>query len=46
VAEVPGGAKPSYSQNYYDRDNEAYRAWDAVSRDEGKFEEWLDGLHA
>jgi glutaconate CoA-transferase subunit A len=46
VAEVPGGAKPSYAQDYYDRDNEAYRAWDAVSRDEGKFEEWLDGLHA
>ena len=46
VAEVPGGAKPSYAQDYYDRDNEAYRAWDAVSRDEAKFSEWLDGLHA
>jgi glutaconate CoA-transferase, subunit A len=46
VAEVPGGAKPSYAQGYYDRDNEAYRAWDAVSKDPGKFSEWLDGLHA
>jgi glutaconate CoA-transferase, subunit A len=46
VAEVPGGAKPSYAQDYYDRDNEAYRAWDDVSRDETKFAEWLDGLHA
>jgi len=46
VAEVPGGAKPSYAQDYYDRDNEAYRAWDAVSRDDAKFSEWLDGLHA
>jgi len=46
VAEVPGGAKPSYAQDYYDRDNEAYRAWDDVSRDNGKFTEWLDGLHA
>jgi glutaconate CoA-transferase subunit A len=46
VAEVPGGAKPSYAQDYYDRDNEAYRAWDAVSKDPGKFSEWLDGLHA
>ena len=32
VCEVPGGAKPSYAQDYYDRDNEAYRAWDAVSQ--------------
>ena len=46
VAEVPGGAKPSYAQDYYDRDNEAYRAWDDVSRDEAKFSDWLDGLHA
>jgi glutaconate CoA-transferase subunit A len=46
VAEVPGGAKPSYAQDYYDRDNEAYRAWDAVSKDPAKFSEWLDGLHA
>jgi glutaconate CoA-transferase, subunit A len=46
VAEVPGGARPSYAQGYYDRDNEAYRAWDDVSRDDGKFAEWLDGLHA
>jgi glutaconate CoA-transferase, subunit A len=46
IAEVPGGAKPSYAQDYYDRDNEAYRAWDDVSRDDTKFAEWLDGLHA
>ena len=46
VAHVPGGAKPSYAQDYYDRDNEAYRAWDDVSRDEAKFAEWLDGIHA
>jgi glutaconate CoA-transferase subunit A len=46
VAEVPGGAKPSYAQDYYDRDNEAYRAWDDVSKDRDKFTEWLDGLHA
>ncbi len=46
VAEVPGGAKPSYAQDYYDRDNDAYRAWDAVSKDPDRFAEWLDGLHA
>ena len=30
---MPGGAKPSYAQDYYDRDNTAYREWDAVSKD-------------
>jgi glutaconate CoA-transferase subunit A len=44
VAEVPGGARPSYAQGYYDRDNEAYRAWDAVSRDREAFGRWLDEL--
>jgi glutaconate CoA-transferase, subunit A len=44
VAHVPGGAKPSYAQGYYDRDNDAYKAWDAVSRDKQKFEEWLEAL--
>jgi glutaconate CoA-transferase subunit A len=41
VAEVPGGAKPSYAQDYYDRDNEAYRAWDAISKDDEAFAAWL-----
>jgi glutaconate CoA-transferase, subunit A len=44
VAHVPGGAKPSYAQDYYDRDNDAYKAWDAVSRDKQKFDEWLEAL--
>jgi glutaconate CoA-transferase, subunit A len=44
VAHVPGGAKPSYAQGYYDRDNDAYKAWDAVSRDKQKFQEWLEAL--
>jgi glutaconate CoA-transferase subunit A len=44
VCEVPGGAKPSYAQDYYDRDNEAYKAWDAVSRDDGEFAKWLERL--
>ena len=29
VAVAPGGAAPSYAHGYYDRDNAAYRAWDA-----------------
>jgi glutaconate CoA-transferase, subunit A len=41
VAVVPGGARPSYAQGYYERDNDAYRAWDAVSRDRDRFTAWL-----
>jgi glutaconate CoA-transferase, subunit A len=43
VAVVPGGAAPSYAHGYYERDNDAYLAWDAVSRDRGAFEAWLAG---
>lgn len=42
VAEAPGGARPSYAQGYYERDNTAYRAWDPVSRDRDAFEHWLN----
>jgi glutaconate CoA-transferase subunit A len=41
VAVVPGGARPSYAQGYYDRDNRAYVEWDAVSRDRDTFSAWL-----
>src|SRR5436190_11864397 len=41
VAVVPGGARPSYAQDYYDRDNDAYREWDAISRDRDAFSAWL-----
>ena len=44
VCEVPGGAKPSYAQDYYERDNEAYRAWDAVSKHRDRFDAWLEEL--
>ncbi|WP_037495260.1 CoA transferase subunit A [Solirubrobacter soli] len=44
VAHVPGGARPSYAQDYYDRDNEAYKAWDAISRDRQQFDTWLEQL--
>jgi glutaconate CoA-transferase subunit A len=44
VSEVPGGAKPSYAQDYYERDNDAYRAWDATSKDDAKFAAWLEAL--
>ncbi len=39
---VPGGARPSYAQGYYDRDNRAYREWDTISRDRATFTAWLD----
>jgi len=41
VCEVAGGARPSYAQGYYDRDNDAYRAWDAISRERDTFQAWL-----
>ncbi|WP_460398692.1 CoA transferase subunit A [Actinophytocola sediminis] len=41
VAVVPGGARPSYAQGYYERDNDAYRAWDPVSRSRERFTAWL-----
>jgi glutaconate CoA-transferase subunit A len=42
VAEVPGGAHPSYAHGYYARDNAFYVAWDAISRDRARFEEWME----
>ena len=39
---VPGGARPSYSLGYYERDNDFYVAWDAISRER----EHVPGLDA
>jgi len=41
VAEVPGGAHPSYAQGYSERDNAYYAAWDPISRDREEFANWL-----
>lgn len=41
IAEVPGGAKPSYASGYYDRDNDFYIHWDAISRDRDSFLAWM-----
>jgi glutaconate CoA-transferase, subunit A len=41
VSLAPGGAHPSYAHGYYDRDNEFYVAWDAISRDRDAFEAWM-----
>lgn len=42
VCPVPFGARPSYAQGYYARDNAYYLAWDEISRDRQRFNEWLD----
>jgi glutaconate CoA-transferase, subunit A len=42
AAVVPGGTHPSYAQGYSVRDNDCYRAWDAISADRARFLEWLD----
>jgi glutaconate CoA-transferase subunit A len=44
VSVVPHGASPSYAQDYYDRDNDAYRAWDDVSKDDDAFAAWLESI--
>jgi len=41
VVHEPYGAYPSYVQGYYDRDNEAYIAWDKLSQDHGAVVGWL-----
>lgn len=38
----PWGAHPSYAQGYYDRDNEFYVGWEAISRDEAALQRYLD----
>jgi glutaconate CoA-transferase subunit A len=46
IAAAPGGAAPSYAHGYYDRDNAAYREWDAISRDRRRFTAWLRELES
>jgi len=41
VAEAPGGSLPSYSHGFTQRDNAAYREWDAISRDRDRFTAWM-----
>jgi glutaconate CoA-transferase subunit A len=42
VVVEPWGAQPSYAQGYYDRDNEFYVRWEAISRDPAALERYLD----
>lgn len=42
IVHCPFGAHPSFAQGYYDRDNEFYRLWSAISKDEDRLREWMD----
>lgn len=42
VSLVPFGAYPSYVDGLYDRDDEAYAAWDAISRAPEKIADWIE----
>ena len=48
VCHVPYCTHPSYTQGYYDRDNEFYLAWDEISKTQegvlAYLEEWVYGL--
>jgi glutaconate CoA-transferase subunit A len=41
IAVVPGGARPSYAQGYYSRDNSFYVSWDEISKDRELFQAWM-----
>jgi glutaconate CoA-transferase subunit A len=42
VCHVPYCSHPSYTQGYYDRDNEFYLAWDEISKTREALSAWLD----
>jgi glutaconate CoA-transferase subunit A len=46
VAVVPGGARPSYAEGYYERSEAEYREWDGIARDRDRFEAWLGEIVA
>ncbi len=42
IAEVPGGAYPSYALGFYSRDNAFYQAWDEIARSRSDFLAWME----
>ena len=44
IVHAPGGARPSGVDGYYERDDDAYREWDALSRNDVRFDRWLATL--
>ena len=49
VVVEPWGAHPSYAQGYYDRDNDFYVGWEAISKERTQLAHYLDefvyGVH-
>jgi len=49
VVVEPWGAHPSYAQGYYDRDNDFYVGWEAISKERTQIAHYLDefvyGVH-
>lgn len=41
VVECSYGAHPSFAQGYYDRDNDFYRSWSAISKSPESLEQWI-----
>lgn len=41
VVECKYGAHPSFAQGHYDRDNDFYRSWSAISKDPVRLEKWI-----
>jgi glutaconate CoA-transferase, subunit A len=41
IAEVPGGAFPSYAHGYYKRANHFYKAWDGIAKERDTFLAWM-----
>ncbi len=42
VVVAPWGAHPSYAQGHYDRDNDFYVGWEAISRERAELASYLD----
>ena len=42
VVVEPWGAHPSYAQGYYDRDNDFYVGWEAISKERTQLADYLD----
>jgi glutaconate CoA-transferase, subunit A len=42
VVVEPWGCHPSYAQGHYDRDNDFYVAWEAISKDPARLQAYLD----
>jgi glutaconate CoA-transferase subunit A len=42
IAIAPGGAHPTYAQDYSRRDDEFFVAWDAIARDRETFGAWIE----